>query len=105
TLENWILDWEELNAVLTECYTDAYVDMTSDTTNSDYEARFIKVIENVIPVTEQRGFKLKEKMLKSPALAQLGPDYEVFLRNVRAEMEIFKEENVPLVMEEQMLDQ
>ncbi len=104
-LENWILDWEELNAVLTECYTDAYVDMTSDTTNSDYEARFIKVVENIIPVTEQRGFLLKQKLLKSPAVSQLGPDYAVFLRNVRAEVEIFKEENVPLIMEEQMLDQ
>lgn len=104
-LENWILDWEELDAVLTECYTAAYVDMTSDTTNPDYEARYIKVIENIIPVTEQRGFQLKEKMLKSPALDQLGPDYEIFLRNVRAEVEIFREENVPLLMEEQKLDQ
>ena len=104
-LESWILDWEELNAVLTECYTDAYVDMTADTTNPDYEARFIKVVENIIPVTEQRGFILKEKLLKSPTLDQLGPDYEVFLRNLRAEVEIFREENVPLVMEEQKLDQ
>src|SRR5213592_2891596 len=59
-LEKWILDWEELNAVLTECYTDAYVDMTSDTANPDYEERFITVVENIIPVTEQRGFTLKE---------------------------------------------
>jgi oligoendopeptidase F len=104
-LEDWILDWEELNAVLTECYTDAYVDMTSDTTNPDYETRFIKVIENIIPVTEQRGFALKQKMLKSQALDQLGEEYEVFLRNVRAEVEIFRDENVPLVTEEQKLDQ
>ena len=104
-LEDWILDWEELNAVLTECYTDAYVDMTSDTTNPDYETRFIKVVENIIPVTEQRGFALKEKMLKSPALDQLDDEYEVFLRHIRAEVEIFREENVPLVTEEQKLDQ
>lgn len=104
-LEDWILDWEELNAVLTECYTDAYVDMTSDTTNSEFGERYVKFIEDIIPVSEQRGFQLKEKLLQSRALEELGPDYDVFLRNVRAEIEIFKEENVPLITEEQKLDQ
>src|SRR6476661_890452 len=104
-LENWILDWEELNAVLTEAYTDAYVDMTSDTTSPEYEDRFGKVIENILPMLEQRGFTLKQKLLESPAVGELGAEYEVFLRNVRAEVEIFREENVPLIIEEQKLDQ
>src|SRR4051812_11056491 len=104
-LEEWILDWEELNGVLTEAYTDAYVDMTSDTTNPEYEVRFGKVIENILPLLEQRGFGLKQKMLQSAAVDELGPEYEVFLRNIRAEVEIFREENVPLIMEEQKLDQ
>lgn len=104
-LERFILDWEELNEILAECYAEAYVDMTSDTTNPAYEARYIEVVENLMPVAEQRGFRLKEKMLESPALGRLGSEYDVLVRNMRAEVEIFREENVPLITEERRLDQ
>jgi oligoendopeptidase F len=104
-LEEWILDWEELTAVLTEAYAEAYVDMTSDTANPDFEQRYIDVVEKVVPVSEQRGFALKEKLLASPALDRLGEEYLVFLRKVRAEMQIFREENIPLLTEEKKLDQ
>src|SRR5207248_2466510 len=35
----------------------------------------------------------------------LGAEYEVFLRDIRAEVQIFREENVPLFTEERKLDQ
>ena len=104
-LENFILDWEELNGVLTECYAAAYVDMTSDTSNPDYERKYIDIVENIVPVSEQRGFDLKQKLLQSPALGRLGADYEVFLRNLRVEVELYREENVPLLTEERKLSQ
>ncbi|MFL5733541.1 MAG: M3 family oligoendopeptidase [Chloroflexia bacterium] len=104
-LEDFILDWEELDAVITECYARSYVDMTSDTTNPDYKDLYLKVVQEVVPVAEQKGFDLKQKLLTSPALDQLGDEYEVFLRNMRAEVEIFREENVPLFTEERKLDQ
>src|SRR5215212_7074234 len=104
-LEDFILDWEELGAVLTEAYAGSYVDMTSDTGNPDYKDRYLTVVEEIVPVVEQRGFELKQKLLESPALDQLGAEYEVFLRDIRAEVEIFREENVLLFTEERKLDQ
>ena len=44
-LEAFILDWEELGASIYEVNTAAYIDMTVDTTNPDYEARYIKILE------------------------------------------------------------
>src|SRR5437868_1416854 len=104
-LEDFILDWEEVDAVITEHYAAAYVDMTSDTTNPDYKDLYLQIVQEVVPVAEQKGFELKQKLLTSPALDQLGEEYEVFLRNIRAEVEIFQEENVPLFTEERKLDQ
>lgn len=104
-LENLILDWQELEAVLTESYAESYVDMTSDTSNSEYKDRYLRIVEQIMPVFEEHGFALKQKLLTSPALDQLGDDYMVFLRNTRAEVEIFREENVPLAIEDRKLGQ
>lgn len=104
-LEDFILDWEELNSVITEVYTGSYVDMTGDTANTDYEQRYIDIVENIVPVSEQRGFALKQKLLKSPVLDTLGEDYAVFLRNMKVEVELYRDENVPLLTDERKLNQ
>lgn len=105
SLERFIGDWDELTSVIYETRTAAYIDMTSDTTNPEFEATYKKVIEEIVPLWEQRSFTLKQKLTSSPALSELGDEYEVFLRHVRAEVELFREENVPLMTEERMLDQ
>ena len=104
-LEDFILDWEELNAVLYECYSLAYIDMTVDTTNPEYEAHYLRIVDDVLPVKEQRDFALKRKILKSPAVSKLGDDYLVYMRNIRSEVELFREENVPLMQEDRRLEQ
>lgn len=104
-LEGFILDWEELGAALYEGKTAAYIDMTVDTTDEGAEERYLKVVETVLPVKEQRDFALKRKMLRSPALGGLGDAYAMFVRNVRSEVGLFREENVPLMTEELKLNQ
>lgn len=104
-LEKFILDWEELNSVIYDRRVEAYVDMTSDTTDSAFEEKYTRVVEEVVPVFEQRGFGLKQKLLSSPALGELGDEYDVLLRHIRAEVELFREENVALMTEEQKIDQ
>lgn len=104
-LERLILDWEELGACVYQAYSIAYVDMTSDTTNKESESKYLKILEDVLPVFEQKDFVIKQKILGSPALEELGEEYKVFLRNVRSEVELFREENVPLFTEERKLSQ
>src|SRR5262249_10224510 len=83
-LEGFILDWEELEAALHERYTATYIDMTVDTTNPEYEKRYLDIVENVLPVREKRGFALKKKVLASPAVGQLGEQYAMLLRNIKS---------------------
>lgn len=104
-LEKFILDWEELSAVLYECYSLAYIDMTVDTTNAEYEAHYLKIVDDVLPVKEQRDFELKKKMLESPSLGVLGDKYAMFVRNIRSEVGLFREENIPLTQEDRKLEQ
>src|SRR4051812_12413693 len=104
-LEAFILDWEELSAVLAEGYAAAYVDMTADTSNPAFEAKYTYVVENVLPIFQQCSFALKQRLLKSPALDRLSDEYEMFLRDVRAEVELYREENVALQVEERKQDQ
>lgn len=104
-LEKFILDWEELSAVLYECYSVAYIDMTVDTTNEEYEKRYLRIVDEVLPVKEQRDFELKKKLLESPALKGLNDSYAMYLRNIRSEVGLFREENIPLTQEDRKLEQ
>ncbi|HEX8600725.1 MAG TPA: M3 family oligoendopeptidase [Chloroflexia bacterium] len=104
-LEDFILDWQELGAVLEQEYVVTYVDMTADTSNEEREARYIAFLDNILPVKEQRDFNVKQKIAASPAVDELGPQYEVLLRNLKSEVSLFREENVPLLMEDLKLGQ
>jgi oligoendopeptidase F len=104
-LEDFILDWQELVAVCEQEYVVAYVDMTADTSNEEREKRYIDFLDNILPVTEQRGFNVKQKIATSPAVDELGREYEVLLRNLKSEVSLFREENVPLIMEDLKLGQ
>jgi len=48
---------------------------------------------------------LKQKVLASPAADQLGEQYSMLLRNIRSEVMLFREENVPLLTEVRKLEQ
>ncbi len=104
-LEGFILDWQEFVGMINECDSAAYIDMTLDTTNPQYEERYLKIVENVLPVYEERDFALKQKLLASPAVDELDEQYAMLLRNIRSEVGLFRDENVPLLTEIRKLEQ
>lgn len=104
-LEAFILDWDELDSYLWDQHSRAYVRMTQDTTDVERQARYTALVERVLPLMEQRSARLKRLVLASPALDELGEQYAMFLRHLRAEVELFREENVPLLTREMTLSQ
>ncbi|HUS14738.1 MAG TPA: M3 family oligoendopeptidase [Chloroflexia bacterium] len=104
-LEAWIADWEELNAITDELYNETYVAMTCDTKDEAREARYMRVLEEFLPLHERSNFALQRKLLDAPALGELDASYSVFLRQARTRVELFREENVPLQTEAQKLEQ
>jgi oligoendopeptidase F len=96
----WLNDRAELNQRIDETYSRLYVATTVDTTDEQAESRFNAFIENVVPPARVADQRLKEKLLESG----LEPEgYEIALRNLRTQAELFREENVPLFTEEDKL--
>ncbi|HXR04999.1 MAG TPA: M3 family oligoendopeptidase [Verrucomicrobiae bacterium] len=125
-LEHWLLDWSELTAALDEEASRRYIAMTCHTDNLDAEKAYLHFVEKVDPQLKPRQFALekiyvahtqREKLLNVGVQAsacapgdklklELQPRrYEVFDRDVRNHVELFRPENVPLETEEARLSQ
>jgi oligoendopeptidase F len=98
----WLTNWSRIGELAQEAYSRKYVAVTCDTTDESLTAALNDFLENVLPPLMIASQALKEKLLATG----LEPEgYEVPLRNMRVEAEIFREENVPLITEEEKLGQ
>jgi len=104
-LEDFIAHWMELASAIHDKESRAYVRMTCDTADKEAESSYLYMVETIDPITQTRTFELKKLLLESPAAANLPKHYVVFLRNVKNEIDLFREENVPLSTEESKLAQ
>jgi oligoendopeptidase F len=103
-LERWLLDQSELTCVLDEEQARRYIAKTCHTDSPEAEKAFLDFIENVRPQIKPWQFKLDQLYLEHPIRSQLPAErYEVFDRNKRVEVEIFRAENVSLETEETKL--
>ena len=99
-IESWLNDWSTLAATADEHYWRLYIATTVNTADIQIEDQFNKYIEEIQPLAKTAEQKLKDKLLASG----LSPkSFETGLRMMRAEAEIFTEENLPLLAEEQKL--
>ncbi|HET6821471.1 MAG TPA: M3 family oligoendopeptidase [Anaerolineales bacterium] len=99
-IEAWLADWSGVAETADEQYYRLYIATTVDTANPAVEEAFNAYIENIQPAIKIAEQKLKDKLVTSG----LSPEsFETALRRMRAEAEIFTEENLPLLAEEQKL--
>ncbi len=102
----WIQDWDEVTALADEVYNAAYIAMSCNTADAAAEAHYLRVLEELLPVLERNNFQLQRKLLDAPAVGALdAAQYGTFLREVRARVALFREENVPLQTEAQKMEQ
>ncbi|HOB33168.1 MAG TPA: M3 family metallopeptidase, partial [Verrucomicrobiota bacterium] len=105
-LERWLLEWSELSAALDEESSRRYIAMTCHTDNADAEKAYLHFVENVEPQIKPRSFALSRQLLDHPLCGRLSsPRHDVFLRDTRTLVELFRPENVPLETEEAKLGQ
>jgi oligoendopeptidase F len=105
-LERALLDWSELSAALDEEGSKRYIAMTCHTDNSQAEIAYLHFVEHVEPEIKPRQFALEQAYLAQPLRAELNPRrYEVFDRDTKLHVELFRPENVPLETEEAKLGQ
>src|ERR1017187_10341627 len=105
-LERWLLDWGELNAALDEESSRRYIAMTCHTDSAEAEKAYLHFVENVEPQLKPRQFALKKIYVYHPQRERLPQSrFQVFDRDVKNHVELFRPENVPLETEEARLCQ
>ena len=105
-LEQWLFDWSELSAALDEESTRRYIAMTCHTDNPDAEKAYLDFLENVEPQLKPRQFALEQLYVAHPCREKLPRQrFQVFDRDVKNHVELFRPENVPLETEEAKLCQ
>jgi oligoendopeptidase F len=99
-VNEWLADWTRIAERVAEARTRLAVATTQNTADEDIARRYHAFLENIVPAAEAAEQKLKVKLLQSG----LEPDgFAIPLRNMRAEADLFRQENLPLLVEEEKL--
>lgn len=100
-LRKWFRDRSELESVLSEDLAWRYINMTCYTDNEQYRSRYQDFIEHIQPEIAPVADQLNKKVAASPFLDTLSKEegYDLMIRNLSKEIEIFRDQNVPLFTE------
>jgi oligoendopeptidase F len=95
--ERFLADFSELSSVVDEYGSRRYIDKSCHTDDEQVKARYLQYVEEIEPKVKPLHFELQKKLLASPHAAAL-PDkkYAILGQRWRADVEIFREENVAL---------
>jgi len=105
-LQQWIVDYNELGAVVSEDMAWRYIKMTCDTNNVELRERYTDFVQNIDPNIAPIGNRLNEKLIAcsySKELTKKG--FPIYLRGIKNNIELFREENIKLNTQLQELEQ
>ena len=96
-LESWLLELGRFDAYVGETGSMLYVGMTCDTENEEVKQAYLDFVEQVQPELAKVGDLLNRKLAESPFADDLDTvEYNVLLRDTRMDLQLFREENIPL---------
>lgn len=100
-LKNWLRDRSELESVISEDFAWRYINMTRYTENEAYSKAYQDFVENIQPKIAPVSDQLNRKAAASEFLDVLANEtgYDIMIRNLKKDIEIFREENIPLFTE------
>ena len=106
TLEQWLKDQSELEAVINEDACWRQIKMTCDTENKSLEEAFNFFCLEIQPKIQPYADALNKKLVNHPLANELDSvKYFTYLRSVRKNIELFREENIPLQAELSVMQQ
>lgn len=105
-LEQWIRDYNELDAALSEDVCWRQIKMTCNTENKELEEAFTFFMKEIQPKIQPYADKLNRKLVDNPFTGSLdSKKYFTYLRNVRKSIDLFREANIPLQAELNVMQQ
>lgn len=103
-LEVLIEKYSELSYIIEETYAWKYIKMTCNADKPEYSKDFNEFYAQVISKSQPYDFRFKKKVYESPYKTELPKEkYGHFIKIISNDIEIFREENVPLMVQENEL--
>ena len=105
-LEKFLKDRSELEAVLEEEAAWRYIKSTCDTQNKEIAESFEYFISKIEPEINKQSNVLDKKLYNSKFLKDLDTkEYLIPIRSLKQRIELFREENIPILAELQSAEQ
>ncbi len=100
-LRTWFRHRSELEAVVSEDLAWRYINMTRFTDHEDHARSYRFFVEKIQPEIAPVNDKLNRKAIENPFIRELECErgYDILIRNMRKDIELFREENIPLFTE------
>ncbi len=99
-LEQWLKDVNEVEAAISEDACWRQIKMTCDTENKELEAAFTFFMMEIQPKIQPYADLLNRKLVDSPFTKELDASkFFTYLRNVKKNIDLFREANIPLQAE------
>lgn len=97
----WLKDRSELDAVLEENSAWRYIKMTVDTRDQELSQSYTYFVTEIQPKLAPLDDELNRKMMGYAYADELKnePGYDIYFRSVRKDLDLFREENIPLEAE------
>ncbi len=105
-LEQWLHDSSELEAIVSEDACWRQVRTTCDTENKELEEAFNYFYMEIAPKMQPFADKLNRKLVDCAFTKELDTDkYFTYLRSIKKSIELFREENIPIFAELNVMQQ
>lgn len=97
-LRNWFKDRSEIESILSENAGWRYINMTRYTDNDEYSKAYQYFVQEIQPKIAPISDRLNKKAIASEYISALESEtgFDIMIREMRKDIEIFREENIPL---------
>lgn len=100
-VEGWLKDWSTISSIADELYNRLYVAVSTNTADEKAAQQLEDYMHQTYPHLKSAEQKMKQKLLASGLKVE---GMEVPLRNMRAEVDFFREENLELEARQEKLN-
>jgi len=101
TASSWLADWSKIGRLANEVYSRISVATTVDTTDAVADKRFNHFMENIYPALITATNELNAKLIAAEVKVE---GFEIPMAKIQADLELFREANLPLMTDESKLD-
>lgn len=103
SVRDWLQQWSDVAAVLHEASAQIYRDISENTADQEAADRYRHFVKEILPQVSRAEQELKRKLLALDGY-QPTPETSRLIQRFRAEADIFRAENVPIISELRLLE-